>query len=537
MGMQGEPEQDYDYEDDYEGYEYGGAEASLLQVPGEMPDVSLKGVSCLRGDVVDVRTGSYCRQGQGKLTIILFYQGNWEEGARDTIQAFADLADQLKGVKAEVVACSADSTQSHNAWIKAQSEDGGFGGKLAGRISGLWSDPSGSLASQFDLYSYCEGHCLEGVVVVDGEGVVRHLVTTSLAPRDTATYCLQIVRELKGCKVDLKDVAKASSGTKSVKGSGMRAISPVKLSKEELEKDWDVSQDPTLLAVLQKAKMLARQVPPPVQVVSKPATFDLVPEVIRRMKNPRASVKWSSVSLQRNLAGFGPGGGLPKNQKVQLENLIKKVMGVAYMPEDLTGNYTSLSKLNQREQVKLLSGEVFRLSGDCWMKEPGSVQWEEGQGVFVNNYSNFMLWVNLEDQLRLVSFAKGQDLKYVLLRLQKAVARIEEALKMVFSTKSSRQRGFSTRDSSFLHDRQGVFGTGLECVFTMDLPGLHKAGLKEMEQVKVDLGLKIQPSRLGGSVYEVMVQQFPELTERDIVERSVEAVDLLGARDMQLRSN
>ena len=51
-------------------------------------------------------------------------------------------------------------------------------------------------------------------------------------------------------------------------------------------------------------------------------------------------------------------------------------------------------------------------------------------GVFINNYSNFVLFVNLEDQLRLVSVAKGQDLKYVLLRLQKAVARIEEALKV-----------------------------------------------------------------------------------------------------------
>ena len=52
--------------------------------------------------------------------------------------------------------------------------------------------------------------------------------------------------------------------------------------------------------------------------------------------------------------------------------------------------------------------------------------------MFINNYSNFILWVNLEDQLRLVSVAKGQDLKYVLLRLQKAVARIEEALKVSY---------------------------------------------------------------------------------------------------------
>ena len=28
---------------------------------------------------------------------------------------------------------------------------------------------------------------------------------------------------------------------------------------------------------------------------------------------------------------------LPANQRIQLENIMKKVMGVAYMPEELTG--------------------------------------------------------------------------------------------------------------------------------------------------------------------------------------------------------
>ena len=37
----------------------------------------------------------------------------------------------------------------------------------------------------------------------------------------------------------------------------------------------------------------------------------------------------------------------------------------------------------------------------------------------------------MDDQLRFVSLAKGTDLKYVLLRLQKAVSRIEEALKVL----------------------------------------------------------------------------------------------------------
>ena len=51
-----------------------------------MPDVSLKGVSCLRGDVVDVRSLSYCKQGQGKVTILLFYSEDWADQDRSLIQ-------------------------------------------------------------------------------------------------------------------------------------------------------------------------------------------------------------------------------------------------------------------------------------------------------------------------------------------------------------------------------------------------------------------------------------------------------------------
>merc|ERR1712183_281295 len=228
--------------------------------------------------------------------------------------------------------------------------------------------------------------------------------------------------------------------------------------------------------------MLGRAQPPKVQTYSKNPLFDLLPATIRKLSNPKASIKCCVASLQRNLAGFGPNGDISKNQKVQLENLMKKVMGVAYMPEDLTGKLTSLSSLNQREQTKFFSSDIFTLTGDAWMKEPGAVQSTEGKGVFVNNYSNFILWVNMEDQLRLVSVAKGQDLKYVLLRLQKAVARIEEALK------SCQQRGFATNDGKFVHSRREVYGTGLEVVVTMELIGFAKAGMAEIEKARREIG-------------------------------------------------
>merc|ERR1712045_506709 len=240
--------------------------------------------------------------------------------------------------------------------------------------------------------------------------------------------------------------------------------------------------------------MGGRTAPPKMNNVKKVPMFDLL---------PTATVKSVMASLQRNLNGFSIGEDIPVNQRIQLENIMKKVMGVAYMPEELTGQFTSLRSLSGREQAKLLSSDVFKLTYDDWMAVPGARKWSEGQGVFVNNYSNFLLWVNLEDQLRLVSVSKGQDLKYVLLRLQKAVARIEEALKMIISTKSCQQRGFATSEGKFVHSRREVFGTGLEVVVTMELLGLAKAGLDEIEKARAEAGLKIEKCKKGAATFTV----------------------------------
>merc|ERR1719318_1536395 len=204
-------------------------------------------------------------------------------------------------------------------------------------------------------------------------------------------------------------------------------------------------------------------------------------------------------------------------------------MGVAYMPEDLTGKYTSLSTMNQREQTQFLESDIFSMSGDSWMKEPGSMEWSTGKGVFINNYSNFILWVGLDDQLRFVSLAKGTDLKYVLLRLQKAVSRIEEALK------SCNERGFTNDNGSFTHSKRGVYGTGFETTFTTDLPGFGKADKMELEKAGNELFVDIEKGR-SGSLHTVTCRQSIEDSEADIVTKSVEALDSLYMMDRGLQA-
>jgi len=505
---------------------------SDLSVPGVAPTDHLPGVDPSGNQMKFSVSNS-----KGRFFVLVFYNSCFED--KSFAQAFSDFAEVFRGGKIDVAGCSSDSISHLSCSLRSSD---GWAGKC--KIP-LWSDPSGQFSTKFDMWDQAEGFCRDGLVIIDEAGVVRHAMTSSMEPQDTAKNTLELIASLRKHKVNEKELSqsvassKGSTNTSSSSGPSnfRRPVSPVKLSREDMERDWDVSTDPELQKVLNKAKMLGHVKPAKIQVLAKTPTFELIPDVVRKLKNPKKGcpVRWCSATLHRNLTGFGQSGNISMDQKIKLENLVKKIMGVAYMPEDLTGKYTSLASLNQREQTKFLESDIFELTGDSWMKQPGAVTWERGQGVFVNNYSNFVLWVGLEDQLRFISVGKGTDLKYCLLRLQKAVARIEEALKMTFSTKSCNERGFSTSNGAFNHSKRGVYRTGFETTFTVDLPGFNKAEKTELNRVANDLFLDIEKGR-SGSNYSVTTKQSPDDGEQDIVTRTVESVECLWEQDQIMQA-
>jgi len=503
--------------------EYEDRLYSVCEVPGTAPSsLEIKGIE--NGSEKTFRISEF----KGRYLVIVFYHADYD--CTNLVESFSAIKPLLSSNGTDLVFCSSDSTSAHKAWISAEKSRRGLGGSFT---SPVWSDKCGTLATLFDLFDAEKNTCLDGVVIIDDNGEIRQVMTSSMDAKELSKNIVELIAVMKKHKLEPKPKG-AMAGGRSARGSSPSF--KVQLSVSDLEKDWDVSTDPELLKVLNVAKLLGRTAPPPIKNVKKVAMFNLLPTQIRKLANPRAPVKSVMASLQRNLAGFGQSGDLPANQRLQLENIMKKVMGVAYMPEDVTGKFTSLRGLNQREQTKLLGGDVFQLSYDDWMAAPGAKQWSEGQGVFVNNYNNFILWVNLEDQLRLVSVSKGQDLKYALLRLQKAVARIEEALKMIISVKSCNQRGFSTQDGGFAHTRREVYGTGFEVVITMDLLGLLKAGTDEVDKARRELGLRIEKCPRGAAAFTVVYNQSPEDSEEEIVTKTVAAVDSLARMDQELQS-
>jgi creatine kinase/arginine kinase len=55
--------------------------------------------------------------------------------------------------------------------------------------------------------------------------------------------------------------------------------------------------------------------------------------------------------------------------------------------------------------------------------------WPSGRGIFHNDLKTFLVWINEEDQLRIISMEKGSDIQAVFDRLSRAVQHIEGVVK------------------------------------------------------------------------------------------------------------
>jgi len=127
-----------------------------------------------------------------------------------------------------------------------------------------------------------------------------------------------------------------------------------------------------------------------------------------------------------------------------------------------------------------------------------------------------------------VAAAHGQDLKYVLLRLQKAITKVEQGMKALG------MEGFQTESGGFVHDKPGVGTTGFQVQFVIALPAIARTGKAEVEKIGEELGLQIE--QISGGGFSVAVRQNQEDREDEIVSRSVAGVDRLWRLEQEKQS-
>ena len=98
--------------------------------------------------------------------------------------------------------------------------------------------------------------------------------------------------------------------------------------------------------------------------------------------------------------------GITQEQRLSVEELMKTTF--ESLKEDFKGEYFPLTGMEESVRQQLVDDHFLFMSGDPNLISAGMERdWPEGRGIFHNNEKSFLVWVNEEDQLRIISMEKG----------------------------------------------------------------------------------------------------------------------------------
>ena len=86
--------------------------------------------------------------------------------------------------------------------------------------------------------------------------------------------------------------------------------------------------------------------------------------------------------------------------------------------------------MSKKDQEQLIADHFLFKEGDRFLDACGlNRDWPSGRGIYHNKDKTFLVWINEEDQLRIISMEKGADIGKVFTRLAQGAAAIEKVAK------------------------------------------------------------------------------------------------------------
>merc|ERR1712117_221844 len=218
-------------------------------------------------------------------------------------------------------------------------------------------------------------------------------------------------------------------------------------------------------------------------------TSDMDASKIRGTISKEAPVHSTRIRVGRNIDGYGLSPGITKQQRLDVENLMKKAF--ANLKGDLAGSYFPLTGMSEKIRQQLVDDHFLFMSGDPNLKVAGMERdWPEGRGIFHNKDKTFLTCVNEEDQLRIISMQKGGDVKAVFDRLARGIKAVGD------SVKAESGKDFMLEPKyGYVHSCPTNLGTGMRASVHIDLPGWTKLGPKVLAARCEELHLQPRGTR------------------------------------------
>lgn len=215
------------------------------------------------------------------------------------------------------------------------------------------------------------------------------------------------------------------------------------------------------------------------------------------------------VRCARTLAGYPMNPCLTEEQYKEMESRVSTQL--CTLDGELKGTYYPLPGMDEATKLKLIDDHFLFREGDRFLQAACACRfWPTGRGIYHNENKTFLVWVNEEDHLRIISMQMGGNVQQVYRRLVEALKKIETKLPFAHNERL----GFLTFCPTNL-------GTTIRASVHIKLPKIAK-DQKSLEAVATKFNLQVRGTRgehteSEGGVYDVSNKRRMGLTEYDAV--------------------
>merc|ERR1719419_1138119 len=236
------------------------------------------------------------------------------------------------------------------------------------------------------------------------------------------------------------------------------------------------------------------------------------------------------IRVGRSIDGFGLSPGITKDQRLGVEKLMKSA--VKNFPKDLSGNYYPLTGMNEAVRQQLVDDHFLFVSGDRNLTVAGMERdWPEGRGIFHNDAKTILLWVNEEDQTRIISMEKGGDVKGVFSRLARGIKAVGDSVKAECGKDYALSEQYG-----FIHSCPTNLGTGMRASVHVVLPGWTKESVDKLKARCEELAVQPRGTRgesggQTGHTYDFSNKHRLGYSEVQLVQVMIDAVNTLYKED------
>ena len=236
-------------------------------------------------------------------------------------------------------------------------------------------------------------------------------------------------------------------------------------------------------------------------------------------ENPDAEGKYivsTRIRVGRNLKDLPLGPAISQAGRLEVEKKVSSAL--ESLDGELKGKYYSLLGMSEKVQGELIEDHFLFKEGDRFLEAAGlNHNWPEGRGIFHNDEKTFLVWVNEEDQLRIISMQQGGDIKEVFARLSAAIKILEKQLQFSYND----HLGYITSCPTNL-------GTAMRASVHIKVPNLAK----DMDKLKAITdkyhlqirGIHGEHSESEGGVYDISNRRRLGITEVEAVQDMYDGV-------------